>query len=200
VVARTGPRLYEGGHDVEVEMAFRPGMTLFLAAFLTACSGGPAESTLETVPELDARRYMGTWHDIADFPQGFQRDCQCTKAQYSLTPQGDVAVRNSCRVGGPGNPYNAIVGRAWIPDVSDPGKLKVAFFSPVGSDYWVIERGINYEYAVVSDPNRDTLWILSREPTMERGQLEGIKSRLRDKGFDLDRLEEVSQEQCVEWF
>jgi len=171
-----------------------------LVLLLVACDTSPTSSDLETVQELDAARYMGTWHDIADFPQGFQKDCQCTKAQYSLTPVGDVVVRNSCRVGGPGSPYNAIVGRAWIPDATDPGKIKVAFFSPVGSDYWVIELGVNYEYAVVSDPHRQTLWILSREPTMEAGQLAGIKQRLRDKGFDLSKLEDISQEQCADGF
>lgn len=169
---------------------------LALSAVVVGCGSAPADSSLQTVSHLDVKRYMGTWYDVADFPQDFQEDCHCTKARYDLLPWGDVLVRNSCLQGGTDGRPIAIVGRAFLPDPDEPGKLKVSFFNPTGSDYWVIELGEDYQYAVVSDPNLDTLWILSRTPTMDAALLSGIKTRLEQKGFDLTRLVEVQHEGC----
>lgn len=165
---------------------------------LVAACGGPEEirSDLTTVNELDLKRYEGRWYDVADFPQRFQMDCVCTRANYSINPLGEVTVFNSCRTGSPEGRQQSIVGRARLPDPDQPGRLKVSFFPPFESDYWVIERGADYEYAVVSDPEKSTLWVLSRTPTMEPAVMAGIRQRLEQQGFDLSRLTEVSQAGC----
>ena len=56
-------------------------------------------------------------------------------------------------------------------------------------DYWILEVGEHYEYAVVGVPSRDYLWILSRTPTMDKPALDGILTRTREKKFDTARLE-----------
>ena len=54
-------------------MAFKP---LFAACAL-ACAATLAQAAepLTTVPALDVPRYMGTWYEIAKFPNWFQRKC-----------------------------------------------------------------------------------------------------------------------------
>ena len=42
-------------------------------------------------------------------------------------------------------------------------KLKVTFFWPFYGDYWVIGLSPEYQYAIVGEPSRKYLWILSRE-------------------------------------
>lgn len=59
-------------------------------------------------------------------------------------------------------------GRARVVDPSTNAKLEVSFFRPFWGDYWIIDLGAAYEYAVVGHPGRDYLWILSRAPTMAR--------------------------------
>lgn len=165
-------------------------------AVLGACGTAAINSDLRPVTELDLKRYEGLWYDVADFPQRFQKDCVCTRAQYTVLPTADVAVYNSCRTGAAEGRPQGIVGRARLPDPAEPGKLKVSFFPPFEADYWVIERGEQYEYAVVSDPSKETLWVLSRTPVLDAAVLDGIKQRIVLKGFDLSRLVEVSQEGC----
>ena len=45
--------------------------------------------------------------------------------------------------------------------------------------------GDNYEYAVVSEPKRQYLWILSRKPIMQRLRYEKLLKTLREKHFDV---------------
>ena len=72
-------------------------------------------------------------------------------------------------------------------------KLEVSFFRPFWGDYWIIDLGKEYDYAVVGHPSRDYLWILSRTPTMDETIYEDILHRLRDRGYQLDRLQKTLQ-------
>jgi apolipoprotein D and lipocalin family protein len=143
---------------------------------------------VETVPHVELQRYLGTWYDIASFPQRFQRGCTGTTATYSLRPDGDIDVDNRCRKGSLEGKEARARGRARVVDRATNAKLKVTFFWPFWGDYWIIDLGPNYEYAVVGHPSRDYLWILSRTPTMDGAVYNGILERLRGKGYELDRL------------
>ncbi|MGB5372547.1 MAG: lipocalin family protein, partial [Polyangiales bacterium] len=72
-------------------------------------------------------------------------------------------------------------------------KLEVSFFRPFWGDYWIIDLGPDYEYAVVGHPSRDYLWILSRTPTLDAEIYDGILTRLEEMGYPLDRLQKTLQ-------
>ena len=72
-------------------------------------------------------------------------------------------------------------------------KLKVRFFWPFSGDYWIIDIGENYQYAVVGHPKRNYLWILSRTPQMDPAVYDGILERLRKQQYDLNRLRKTLQ-------
>ena len=127
-----------------------------------ACAGHTPP--LAVVPQVELGRYMGTWYEIASYPTWFQKGCAGSTATYALRPDGAVDVLNRCRKGGE---LDSAHGTAWAPDPSVPAKLKVRFFWPFSGDYWIIELGPEYEYAVVGHPSREYLWILSRTPRME---------------------------------
>lgn len=148
----------------------------------------PHQAPLQTVPHLDLNRYLGDWFEIATIPQSFQKECTATRAKYSLRSDGEVDVVNSCRLRSPNGPEKKIHGRARVADKQTNAKLKVSFFWPFWSDYWVIDLGKDYEYAVVSGPTRKYLWILSRTPEMDPEVYEGILQRLRAQGFDTNLL------------
>ncbi len=84
----------------------------------------------------------------------------------------------------------------WV-DRRSNAKLEVSFFRPFWGDYWIIDLGKEYDYAVVGHPSRDYLWILSRTPTMDETIYEDILQRLRDRGYQLDRLQKTLQRKTV---
>ena len=172
---------------------------MWLAVGLVFSACGPVElpaTSLQTVPELEVQRFLGKWYDVADFPQRFQQDCRCTTAQYDLLPWGEILVRNGCRTGSPDGTPSGAVARAWRPDDDKQGQLLVSFVPGQKSPYWVVELGADYDYAVISNPERSTLWILSRSKDMDPTLFDGILNRLEADGFDLSRLERGIQDGC----
>ena len=146
--------------------------------------------TLQTVPRVDLERYLGTWYDIASFPQRFQRGCTGTTATYSKRPDGEIDVLNRCLKDGK---EKSARGRARVVDRATRSKLEVSFFRPFWGDYWIIDLGANYEYSVVGHPSRDYLWILGRAPTMQDAVYAGILARLRAQGYEVERLSRTLQ-------
>ena len=163
-----------------------------LAAAAATAYASPAVSDLPTVAHVDLQRYLGRWYEIARYPNRFEKQCdRDVTATYSLRPDGRINVLNAC-VKADGTPYNA-TGWAKVVDTATNAKLKVTFFWPFFGNYWVLELGQNYDYAVIGEPSRGYLWILSRSPQMSPEQYASIISRLAARGYDAGKLLRVKQ-------
>jgi apolipoprotein D and lipocalin family protein len=166
-----------------------------------ALSAGCATSTterlrlppLQTVAHVDLSRYLGTWYEIANFPQSFQRGCTATTATYTLRADGDIDVLNRCRKGSVDGEEKSALGRAPVVDRATNAKLEVSFFRPFWGDYWIIDLSDDYSYAVVGHPGRDYLWILARTPTMPEATYQTLVTRLQAQGHETSRLARTLQ-------
>ena len=78
-------------------------------------------------------------------------------------------------------------------DPQSNAKLKVRFFWPFSGDYWIIDLGADYEYAVVGHPKRNYLWILSRSPQMDAAVYAGIIERLKKQHYGVSWLNKTAQ-------
>ncbi len=143
---------------------------------------------LQPVASLDLPRYLGTWYEIASFPQSFQRGCTATTATYTQRADGEVDVLNRCRKGSLDGEEQSALGRARVVDTQTNAKLEVSFFRPFWGDYWVIALAGDYSYAVVGHPSRDYLWILARGPVMTEATYEAILEQLQAQGYETARL------------
>lgn len=171
-------------------------LTLALLSLLwISCAQSEDRAPVRTVDSVDIEQYMGTWYEIARFPQFFQRNCGASQAQYELRQDGRVNVVNTCkRTDREGDEISA-KAIAKVVDKTTNAKLSVSFlpilryFGWFGGDYWILELGEDYEYAVVGSPNRQSLWFLSRTPTISDELYEDLKARVAAQGFALERLE-----------
>lgn len=154
---------------------------------------------LVPIASLDVPRYMGVWHEVAKFPNWFQRKCASnTHATYQVLGPGRVDVLNRCRTA-EGQSIEA-QGLARQIGAADSPKLEVRFapewlsFIPlVWGDYWVIDIDAAYQLVAVSEPKRQYLWVLSRTPQVNPVAYEALLQRLQAKGFDLSKLEASAQ-------
>ena len=152
---------------------------------------------LSALPSLDVPGYMGTWYQVAWYPNRFQKQCLSdTTATYRRLPEG-VEVINRCRnaegriesVTGLARPAGAQIRG----DALQPAQLEVSFLPswlrwlPIWGSYWVIQLADDGRYAVVSEPKREYLWVLSRTPSLAPADESAIRSRLVQQGFDLAR-------------
>jgi len=136
---------------------------------------------------------MGTWYEIAKFPQRFERGLVGVAANYTLLPSGKVRVLNEGYKGDFNGPLQTAKGKAKVVDPVTNAKLKVTFFWPFYGNYWILELGKDYEYAVVGDDSRKYLWILSRTPSMDDAVYADLLKRIQEKGFDISKLEKNPQ-------
>jgi len=168
---------------------------LFVACAALGVPGAtPATGVpLEAVSTVDLDRYLGRWYEIASYPAWFQKNCTAVTADYSLRPDGQIQVINSCRKGSLDGKLKKSNGRAKVVDTATNARLKVSFFRPFWGDYWIIDLDPDYRWAVVGMPSRKYLWILSRDPEMDEALYREIVSRLPSKGYDPSRLERTLQ-------
>ena len=157
----------------------------------TPAQAEPAEVTV--VDFVDLNRYLGKWYEIASYPTWFQRGCTASTAEYALLPDGKIEVINRCRSDRTDGPVKESKGKAEVVDPNTNAKLKVWFFWPFKGNYWIIDLDDTYQWAVVGEPKRKYLWILSRTPTMEESLYQEIVSRLPAKGYDPAKLKRTQQ-------
>ncbi|TAE47950.1 MAG: hypothetical protein EAZ89_16435 [Bacteroidetes bacterium] len=166
---------------------------LILILLFSMSTATSLAQTLQAVPYVDLKKYAGKWYEIASFPQSFQKGCNCTTAEYTVTDKGYVTVENRCNKDSVTGKPSYIKGKAFVDENSGNAKLKVQFFWPFKGKYWIIELADDYSYAVVGHPNKKYLWILSRTPVMNGTLYQQIISRVKEKGFDISKIKTTLQ-------
>jgi apolipoprotein D and lipocalin family protein len=165
---------------------------LFVAPSLAAQE---AVAAVHSVPAVDLTRYAGRWHEVARLPNRFQKACdRNTTADYELLTDGAIRVVNTC-TRADGSEIRA-EGRARLADPKgSTSRLKVRFapaflsFLPmVWGDYWILELTVDYGAALIGDPSRKYLWILSRTPKLDEATYVSLVAAARAQGFDVERL------------
>ena len=178
-------------------MAFKP--LLAVLALVCAASLAQAAEPLTTVTALDVPRYMGTWYEIAKFPNWFQKKCAGdTRAEYRAQADGTVQVINRCRLDS-GEMTDAVGSARQVGGATSP-KLQVrfapawlAFIPAVWGNYWVIDLDESYQLVAVSEPSREYLWVLSRTPKVDQKSYQALLGRLAQMGLEIARLELTRQ-------
>lgn len=76
-------------------MRLLPVVAAVTAAFLVvACSTPVPPRGVTVVTDFDARRYMGTWYEIARFDHRFESGLEKVTTTYSLRDDGGLNVLN----------------------------------------------------------------------------------------------------------
>ena len=161
---------------------------IYWLVLIPSCASMPRVPPLETVAFVDVERYMGKWYEIASYPTFFNRRCTATTAEYTLQDDGTVRVVNECRIGDPSGRVDRIEGTARVVNQETNAELKVSFSFFAKGDYWIIDLDEDYQWAVVGDPGRLTLFILNRTPTLDDQVYQDILSRVRARCYDPEYL------------
>jgi apolipoprotein D and lipocalin family protein len=175
-------------------VAFSAGLLLGVVGARAYAAAGAGEQPLSTIASIDVSRYLGTWYEIANFPNRFQKQCASdTSATYGLLDDGRIRVVNRCRkadgsedavegvarqVGGPASPKLEV---RFAPAI-------LSFIPLVWGDYWVIDLDADYQLSAVSEPSRKYLWILSRTRHVDPAVYGALLKRLAAQGFDTSKL------------
>ena len=162
-------------------------ISMMASTWLAGTAADDRNDELEVVPAVDLSRYVGDWYEIARLPNRFQKKCaDSVTANYTLGSDGSIKVVNRCRK--PSGEFTTATGKAKIVDKNTNAKLKVTFFWPFYGKYWILDLDPNYQYAVVGEPGRDYLWILSRTPQIDETLYQQLIAKMQARGFDTTRM------------
>lgn len=168
---------------------------------LAAATIMAAPSQVTPVAQVDLGRYAGRWFEIAKYPNRFQKDCVSdTTAGYAVRGDGRVTVTNRCRQAD--GAFKTAVGIArWRENPPRDATLKVRFapgwlsFIPqVWGDYWILALPDDYRYAVIGEPSREYLWVLSRTPQMAEADYQAAVAAAVANGYEASRLVRTPQQ------
>lgn len=168
---------------------------LFLLGAVCCAASAQAERLppLQTVPHVDVHRYAGQWYEIARLPMPYQNQCASdVTAFYQIKSKGTISVTNRC-LKADGN-WSVAEGLARVQNAENT-KLSVTFLPkamrwlPVGkAPYWVMALDSDYQYAMVGQPDRKYLWLLSRKPNMDEAVYHAYLQQAQAQGYDLSTL------------
>lgn len=144
-----------------------------------------------TVSSLDISRYMGTWYEIARYEHHFEKGMTHVTATYAIKPNGKIMVLNE---GFKKGKHKQVIGKAYQPQTTEPGKLKVSFFLWFYSDYYIMELDDDYQYAVIGSSSEKYLWILSRTKALPAPLYAELLQRIQKRGYNTDKLIIVPQD------
>ncbi len=186
----------------------KPAHPLFAALLTLSALGLPSHAAateppapptaLQPLPSLDVPAYMGTWYQVAWFPNRFQQQCVSdTQAVYRQRADGRIEVLNRCRLADGRIDEADGLARPAGSQLQDnrltPATLEVSFLPawlrwvPAWGRYWVVALADDGRWAVVSEPQRQYLWVLARAPRLTADDEATIRSLLTRQGFELSR-------------
>jgi apolipoprotein D and lipocalin family protein len=143
---------------------------------------------VEVVTGFELDRYLGTWYSIARLDHRFERGLSNVSATYKMRDDGGVSIVNrGYKVAR--NKWKEATGKAYFVGDQTVGQLKVSFFGPFYGGYNIVELDKdNYQYVLISGPNRGYLWILARSPELDADILSALVHKARELNFPVDEL------------
>lgn len=142
--------------------------------------------SIKPVDGFNLNNYLGKWYEIARLDHSFERGLSQVTANYSIKDDGGVRVINK-GFSIKNNEWQEAEGKAYFVDTTTEGYLKVSFFGPFYGSYVVFElEHENYQYAFISGPNTDYLWLLSRTTSVEPEVMQKFLKMSKERGFTIE--------------
>lgn len=157
-----------------------------LIVLLSACTSLP--DGIHPVNNFELQRYLGTWYEVARLDHPFERGLEQVSAQYGMQDDGGIMVLNR-GFNTAEQQWEEAQGQAYFVGDSDVGHLKVSFFGPFYASYVIFLLDMkDYKYAMITGPNKDYLWILARQTSIQEDILNKLIQHAKERGYATDNL------------
>lgn len=173
----------------------RKGILFGLLSLMAGCATQQADLAVQ--PDVDLKRYMGTWYEQARLPNKFQDRCVSdVRADYVLLADQRVGVTNQCKNQDGKIDQAQAIGRLNTSIQPPSTSILQVRFAPawlswlpaVWGDYWIMKIADDYQYSLVGTPNREYLWVLSREPQADKQRIQELLDYAQEQGFAVQKV------------
>lgn len=187
-----------------------------LALLCAMLSEAAMTAELREAFQMDLRRFVGQWYELARTPNRFEDNtpkkrgqrfsaCYNATATYRIANPQKLRITNTCLRQSPqGTVIKDNADGIALVEGAGGRKLKVAFGSAVarafqrlvtrgGGDYWIYclgpvnDKGL-YDWAVVSGPDKDFIFLMTREKSVSEETKDKILACARRNGLPVEEL------------
>lgn len=167
-------------------------MKLFVysLALLMVTTVSASTKFMKTVNYVDIDRFMGTWYVMAVRPTVFEKGAVNSIERYDRNPKnGNINVTFVYNKDSFDGKITTIKQKARVFNTSTNAHWKISLFWPVEFDYLVIALDDkDYSWCAVGVPNQDFLWIMTREYTVGRDEVNKMVEEVAKTGYSVDKL------------
>lgn len=147
---------------------------------------------LKTVPNVNLEKYSGHWYEIARLPFFFEKGLVGCESNYTFDKNGALHIENTGHKDSLNGPVKVAKATA-TPKDSSNSKLLIRYSVPIYAPYYIIDVDNDYKWALVGEPSRDNLWIISREKNLDGKIYSKLVEKAKQQGFEVDKLIKTPQ-------
>ncbi|MDZ4350251.1 MAG: lipocalin family protein [Xanthomonadaceae bacterium] len=167
-------------------------LAVIVLAGASCASSGDVPPPLKTEAAVDLKRFMGSWHVIANIPYWPERGKVATRDEYALREDGRIdnvyVFRTSFDA-----PEKRWTGVSSVVPGSNGAHWQVQFIWPLKTDLLVLEVAGDYSWALLGHPGRKYAWIFSRDSRMDAALYADLLNRMAGYGYDRQRIARIAQ-------
>jgi len=167
-------------------------LTLSGSLLVVGCQAGLPP--VETVDYVDLERFMGDWYVIANIPTFIERDAHNAVESYRLDDDGSIATTFTFHKDSFDGPRKRYTPRGFVFDTSSNAVWGMQFVWPFKGDYRIIHLTDDYSVTVIGRNKRDYVWLMAREPQLDKERFEEAVRVIAAAGYDTSKLQRVPQQ------
>lgn len=168
------------------------GLGLFV--LYQAKSRQQTRNSLRSAAGIDLKRFAGKWFEIARMP-GKHKHAAGMTLNYTLNGDQSLDVVCNYHDHDLNGREHTLHKHLYLGEPDNHAHLRQQLFGKIGTDYWILEVGKQYDYAVLGTPSRKHLWILSRTPKLDEELYAQILERMQQQDFDVNQLVRVEHDE-----
>ena len=166
-------------------------MKIFLF-FLVFCFYGctiSLDGPEQPVKYVDLEKFMGKWYVIAFTPTFVDEGAENCIETYRLSEDGNIEIEYTFSIDGE---FESHLQTGIVQPEPSNAKWRLKYNWLLSFDYYlIVEIDPEYEYTVIGVPDRSFVWVMSREKKMDEKLLVEILTRLKERGYDMEKIERM---------
>ena len=168
---------------------------LFLFFVVLSCKkqNNISLNPLDTVPYVDIEKFMGDWYVIANIPTIIEKNAFNAIENYKLNSRGEIETTFSFYQNSPNGNKKVYTPKGYIYNKETNAEWRMEFLWPIKLPFLIIDLAEDYSYTVIGYPNREYVWIMSRNIELDEVTYGKILNNLELVGYDISKIKHVPQ-------
>lgn len=173
-------------------------MVFFLINSVGCSTMSKANDKLEPLKpisrKVDLQRFMGKWYVIAAIPTFAEKGAHNAVENYSWNEEEQrIDVLYTQRTGSFEGKTKEIPQKAFVHNTETNAEWRIQIFWFVKLPYLIVDLAEDYSYTIIGVPNRNYVWIMSRNPQMDEAVYQSLVAKIQGMGFDIKELIKTPQ-------